>query len=128
MGKMQRDKGKRGEREVVQIMRDLGWPDARRARQSDGAVDPDVAGCPPFWLEVKRRKSIAAARFMDQAVGDAEEKGMPIVFLREDNGEWLVMLRSADVQLFAAEIVARSDEQKKHPTTCREACDLPRRD
>lgn len=126
MGKMQRDKGKRGEREVVQIMRDLGWPDARRARQSDGAVDPDVAGCPPLWLEVKRRKNIAAARYMDQAVSDAKEKGMPIVYLREDNGEWLVMLRSVDVPAFAAEIVAKSDEQTKHPTTCPEACDQPK--
>ena len=39
MGKMQRDKGKRGEREVVQIMQSLGWTEARRSRQSDGAVD-----------------------------------------------------------------------------------------
>ena len=44
MGKMQREKGKRGEREVVAILQELGWPEARRARQSDGAVDPDVAG------------------------------------------------------------------------------------
>ena len=125
MGKMQRDKGKRGEREVVQIMRDLGYPDARRARQSDGAVDPDVAGCPSLWLEVKRRKNIAAARFMDQAVSDAKEKGMPIVYLREDGGEWMVMLRSVDLPAFAAEIVSRSGVQMKHPTSCPEACDQP---
>ena len=74
---MQRDKGKRGEREVVQIMQSIGWPEARRSRQSDGAVDPDVAGCDPFWIEVKRRKSIAACRFMDQAETDGNEKDPP---------------------------------------------------
>lgn len=128
MGKAQRDKGKRGEREVVGIMRGLGFAAARRARQSDGAVDPDVAGCPDLWIEVKRRKNIAAARYMDQAVGDAKEKGIPTVFLREDGGQWMVMIRADDVPAFAAEIVSRSGERTKHPTTCHEACDLPKRD
>ena len=35
MEKMQRDKGKQGEREVVQIMQSLDWTEARRSRQSD---------------------------------------------------------------------------------------------
>ena len=77
MGKMQRDKGKRGEREVVQIMQSLGWTEARRSRQSDGAVDPDVAGCDPLWIEVKRRKSIAACRFMDQCDEDTKRSPPP---------------------------------------------------
>lgn len=110
MSKAQRDKGKRGEREVVAIMKDWGFPEARRARQSDGAVDPDVAGCEPLWLEVKRRKSIASCRFMDQSVSDAKEGTLPIVVMREDNGEWIVCVRVADCPAFVAALAERSCE------------------
>lgn len=128
MGKMQREKGKRGEREVVAILQKLGWPQARRARQSDGAVDPDVAGCDPLWIEVKRRKQIAACRFMDQAEGDASAKKIPTTFMREDGGEWYVMCKSDDLLRLSEVIVAQYAEQTKHPKTCPEACDLPKRD
>ena len=121
MGKMQRDKGKRGEREVVAILKELGWPEARRARQSDGAIDPDVAGCDPLWIEVKRRKLIAACRFMDQAEGDASAKKIPTTFMREDGGEWYVMCRSDDLLRLSEVIVAQYAELTKHPKTCPEA-------
>ena len=114
LGKMQRDKGKRGEREVVQIMQSIGWPEARRSRQSDGAVDPDVAGCDPFWIEVKRRKSIAACRFMDQAETDGNEKKnphrLPLVFMREDGGEWLVMLKAEQMMAVALQLIHAADK------------------
>jgi len=125
---MQREKGKRGEREVVAILQKLGWPKARRARQSDGAVDPDVAGCDPLWIEVKRRKLIAACRFMDQAEGDASAKKIPTTFMREDGGEWYVMCKSDDLLRLSAVIVEQYAEQMKHPKTCPEACDQPEKD
>ena len=31
-----------------------------------------MAGCDPLWIEVKRRKSIAACRFMDQCDEDTK--------------------------------------------------------
>ena len=114
LGKMQRDKGKRGEREVVQIMQSIGWMEARRARQSDGAVDPDVAGCDPLWIEVKRRKGIAACRFMDQAETDGNEKKdphrLPLVFMREDGGEWLVMLKADQLIAVAKQLIDVADK------------------
>ncbi len=110
MSKAQRDKGKRGEREVVAIMKDWGFAEARRARQSDGAVDPDVAGCEPLWLEVKRRKSIAACRFMDQSVSDAKPDTLPVVVMREDAGEWIVCVRVADCPAFVAALAKQSSE------------------
>ena len=118
MGKMQRDKGKRGEREVVKIMHRLGFPEARRARQSDGAIDPDVAGCDPFWIEVKRRSSIAACRFMDQAVQDvgANPHRIPIVWMREDGGDWLVVVKSDDLERVVGQLhdAGKSCEQSRH--------------
>ena len=119
MGKMQRDKGKRGEREVVKIMHRLGFPEARRARQSDGAIDPDVAGCDPFWIEVKRRSSIAACRFMDQAVQDAKDGTIPVVFMREDHGDWVVAFRVEDFPRAVQEFWYRSSEPTTDPTPSR---------
>jgi len=117
MGKMQRDKGKRGEREVVQVMQSLGWTEARRSRQSDGAVDPDVAGCDPLWIEVKRRKSIAACRFMDQCDEDTKKDPhrLPLVFMREDGGEWLVTVKADQLFQLATLLLAQvsSPESKK---------------
>lgn len=54
MGKMQREKGKRGERELAGILRKYGF-DSRRGQQYSGANgDADVAGLPGIHVEVKR--------------------------------------------------------------------------
>jgi hypothetical protein len=100
MGRSQREKGKRGEREVAQLFRRAEYS-AERTRQSEGDHDPDVRvrrgeGHPeiPLWVEVKRHKAIAACRFMDQALEEAHVGYTPAVFLREDEGEWLTMISS----------------------------------
>ena len=54
MGKAQREKGKRGERELAGILRDYGY-DTRRGQQfcgSDGSAD--VVGLPGIHIECKR--------------------------------------------------------------------------
>ena len=56
MGRAQREKGKRGEREVAALIRDLlGYEVRRRVRQHDG--DSDLVGVPGWSIEVKRRVS-----------------------------------------------------------------------
>lgn len=55
MGKKSRDKGKRIERYVANLLKEI-WPEARRGlTQSRGAIEPDVVGT-PFWVEVKGGK------------------------------------------------------------------------
>ena len=54
MGKSQREKGKRGERELAGRLRDHGY-DCRRGQQFCGASgDADVTGLPGIHIECKR--------------------------------------------------------------------------
>lgn len=97
VSKSQRDKGKRGEREVVALFKAMGF-DARRTSQVDGTLSADViVEGVPLHVEVKRRAKIAALRFMDQAEAEANGSDLPVVFMREDGGpEWSVMLQARD--------------------------------
>lgn len=96
MGKQQRSKGQRGEREAAKALQAL-WPDAKRGlgQARSGGDVPDVDGT-PFWCEVKRRQSIAALRYLEQA--DAATDGRPpLVLMREDTApgqrvRWVAML------------------------------------
>ena len=95
MSKASRDKGKRGEREVVALLRDL-YQDARRGFQSRQGDDEADVECTPWWIEVKRVKAQETPRkAMAQAV-DATDGRPPVVFTRRDNSDWLVTMRVSD--------------------------------
>ena len=69
--------------------------EARRSQQFSGQGETadlltDVDG---LHVEVKRYARIAATKFMQQAKEDAGN-GLPIVIMREDRGEWLIMLQA----------------------------------
>ena len=76
MGKAQREKGKRGERELAGILRDYGY-DTRRGQ------------------ELNRLEA------MEQAKHDARAGEFPTVFHRRDRTEWLATMRLDDwINLF----------------------------
>lgn len=54
----------------------------------DGGDDLELG---PFSIEVKRRKGIAALKFLEQAIANAGAK-TPVVMMREDGGKWCVMM------------------------------------
>lgn len=100
-----RNKGKRGERDWCEFLRQRGY-DARRGQQYRGGEDaPDVV-CPRLgWLhmEVKRSERLRIREAMEQAAGDAGPGQVPIVAHRENGKEWLVTLRAeAFVNLLTA--------------------------
>ncbi|MCB7320799.1 hypothetical protein [Lacrimispora sp. 210928-DFI.3.58] len=96
MGKMQREKGKRGERELAGILRDHGY-DCRRGQQFCGAAgDADVIGLPGIHIECKRVERLNLQDAMDQARRDASEGELPAVFHRRDRSGWLVTMRLED--------------------------------
>ena len=104
-----RAKGKRGELEVREpLANGLGInPDqiCRNGQTSgDVCADNTVAPCPNLHVETKRRKAIAATQFMDQAVRDARPGQTPIVVMRQDRGEWLAMVRVADLTALAVQV------------------------
>lgn len=96
MGKMSRDKGKRGERELASKLREYGY-DTRRGQQYCGANgDADVIGLPGIHIECKRTERLSLYDAMAQAKADARLGEMPVVMHRKNNNEWLVIQPLAD--------------------------------
>ena len=96
-GRKSRDKGKRGEREVVQILKSLGFDAKRRGQLQAGREDvPDVLAKNEYValaIEVKFPKKLPA--FVVGAMEQAEKAsgyGFPVVFMRENRGRWYVMM------------------------------------
>ena len=90
MSKMQRDKGKRIEREACDMAGRCGF-EARRARQSDGKLDADLVfpGHPNWYAEVKGVRGVLAHHqtaddWIAKANEDARQAGMdrPFVWLK----------------------------------------------
>lgn len=87
MGKAQREKGKRGEREFAALCRENGY-DCRRTSQYCGQTGDasDVAGLPGLNIEDA----------MSQARRDAKPDEIPIVAHRRNNCRWLVTMDAED--------------------------------
>lgn len=91
-----RDKGKRGELELVRKLREYGY-DCRRSQQYCGANgDADVIGLPGIHIECKRVERLNIDDAMGQAIRDRREGEYPAVFHRKNNHEWLVTMRLED--------------------------------
>lgn len=96
MGKMSREKGKRYEREVASYLKAQGY-DCRRGQQYCGSSgDADVIGLPGIHIECKHAEKMSLYDWMDQAVRDAKEGELPVVFHRKNNCETLVTMRADD--------------------------------
>ena len=97
MGKMQREKGKRGEREVAQILREHGYADARRTAQYAGvtADSSDVIGLDGFHIEVKRQERANIYEWFAQAKRDAGND-TPIVVFRRSGDKWMLLIEFED--------------------------------
>ena|SRR5579859_2711603 len=84
MSNTEREKGKRGERELAEILRFHGWTDARRGVQYHGSAgSPDVVGIPKVHFERKRVRSLQIYPAMAQARKDAGEN-LAVVSFRGD--------------------------------------------
>lgn len=96
MGKMSRDKGKRGEREVVALLKEYGFK-ARRGQQFRGGKDsPDVLhNIPNVHVEVKFRQTLSLYPVLETAKEEAPDK-VPVVFHRRNNKPWVVILYAED--------------------------------
>lgn len=96
MAKKSRDKGKRGELEVVHLFKAHGHL-AHRTAQVDGSLSSDVIvdDYPGLHIEVKRYARVGVFRFWDQAVSDAAPEEHPVLFVKEDRGPWLTCVDSS---------------------------------
>lgn len=94
MGKMSREKGKRGEREFAKLCRDQGF-EVRRTAQYCGNTGEaaDVVGLPHIHVEVKFVERLNIYDAVSQAMRDADQDGrMPIVAHKKSRFPWLVTM------------------------------------
>ncbi len=92
-----RAKGKRGELELAQALRERGFA-ARRGRQFNGGDgSPDIVHDLPgnIHVECKRTEGGSPYKWLDQAKADAWGK-VPVVMHRRSNREWIVILSLDD--------------------------------
>ena len=88
-----RAKGKRGELEIANILKEYGY-DTRRGVQYNGSDgSPDVVGLPCIHIEVKRVEALNLDKAMKQSIDDARDGEVPVVMHRKDRHPWLVTMR-----------------------------------
>jgi len=96
LDKTSRDKGKRGEREVAELLRDCGIP-ARRGVQYAGRPDsPDVVGLDGVHIEVKRCEALRLYPALEQALAERKPGDLATVWHRPNGRPWAVIMLAAD--------------------------------
>jgi Holliday junction resolvase len=93
-----RSKGKRGELELVEVIRAAGW-EARRGQQYKGGIDsPDVITNMPgnLHIECKRVEAGNLYVWLEQAVRDAKPGDMPVVMHKKNAKPWVAILDLED--------------------------------
>lgn len=95
MSKSQRRKGADYELEIANALHDyLGIVVRRNIGQSrDGGDDITL---PPYRLELKRRAKISTYEFMEQCERACRTGDVPVVMMRADGEETLVVMRLND--------------------------------
>ena len=104
-------KGKRGELELVEELRNCGYANARRSSQYCGNTGdaPDITGVDGLHIECKRREQIQDEAFIQQAEREAKKGDIPVVMYRRSREKWKVCLRLDIFMLMWSEL---SDLQK----------------
>lgn len=104
-GKMSRNKGARGERQVIQLLQpivDNVWkqfPDLgdapklqRNSLQSDSGGF-DIVGLTWLGLEVKFQENLSLGPWWKQTVDQCGENQLPVLFYKKSRTQWKVMMR-----------------------------------
>lgn len=96
MGKASRDKGKRGERELANVLKEYGFDTHRGVQYQGGHDSPDVVGLPGIHIECKRVEKLNLDAAMKQANEDCGKQEAPAVFHRKNGGQWHVTMELRD--------------------------------
>ena len=93
-----KQKGKRGELELVRKLKEYGF-DTRRSVQYNGKAEDgqaDLVGLNGIHIEVKRTERLNLYDAMAQAKHDAKGGALPTVFHRKNDCKWLVVMELDD--------------------------------
>lgn len=93
---MSREKGKRGERDVVNLAKAHGLEARRTAplqsARTNSAADVQIDDFDHLHIEVKRDERMSVDAMCRQAEGDAPAGHTPVVAWRRNNGPWRVVV------------------------------------
>lgn len=90
-------KGKEGERELANLLKDRYGYDCRRGQKFCGSNgDADVVGLPGIHIECKRVEKLNIYEAVEQSINDAREGEMPTVMHRKNRKDWLVTMTMED--------------------------------
>ena len=105
MGKLSKEKGKVGEREVAALLKQHGFS-ARRGQQFAGGGDsPDVVhDMEGFHIEVKRTEQFNIYAALEQAQRDKKASEQALVFHRKNRGPWVVVMDAEEFLQMAREL------------------------
>lgn len=94
MSRMSRTKGKTGELEIVHMIQDAGWKQARRTHDGrEQALRGDIANGPQtIHFEVKRTEKTQIWSWWEQAEHDHAETDTPVVVFRRSRSPWLAVI------------------------------------
>lgn len=114
MPKNSRAKGKRGELQLAELMREVGFLDARRGQQFKGGGDsPDVVtdhpAMKPFHIECKNVEAGNPYTWLDQARRDAGAK-VPLVAHKRNGEEWIGIMPLTSL-LFLIQAAFKDDQK-----------------
>lgn len=92
-GSRSRDKGARGEREVIKLIHDRLGIECHRTPNSGGLWLPgDIHGLSGFHLECKYQEAWRLREWMRQAEAQCQEPQVPAVVFRSNREPWYVCL------------------------------------
>ena len=98
-----RNKGKRGELELANLLKSYGYETRRGVQYSGINGDADVVGLPGIHIECKRVEKLNIETAMEQSNRDARYGEIPTVMHRSDRKQWLVTMPLVDwMELFQA--------------------------
>ena len=91
MGKAEREKGKRGEREAAkELTRILGTPVSRTQQFKGTAQSADLEGVNGLHLEVKRVEKFSLYPAMEQAKEESEDS-LPLLLHKRNRKKWVAI-------------------------------------
>lgn len=113
-GRSSQRKGRSGEKEIVSILHDAGYDDARPGAPVSYGTEPDVV-CQslPIHVEVKRCERVCLPEWFRQSERDSERfgDGVPSVCFRRSREAWMIVLKLSDFLTLIRP--QKTDTQKK---------------
>jgi len=114
MGMMQREKGKRGEREAAAKLTELLGVPVRRSQQYKGTPEAaDLHGVPGLHFEVKRCERLGLYRAVEQAEHESGDD-CPVLLHRRNGKRWVAVFYLDDLVDIAKAVNKLLAAARKH--------------